>query len=831
MQQPRSQFIQRLKSGRIDYSGPMEEEGYSTESSNEGDVQEDGDKEKTLAEGDVFKPVDMDPEWIPKVGMVFDSEEDAFQFYVAYGCRSGFGITRRSNNTFDGFRYRSTFICSKGGQSRLRSGVTRPARKRGTKTGCKAKIIVKDAHFQNRWEVIVLELEHNHPLDPGSIKYKKNLENIPFSLNPPRLSEAPQSSSVVGHSSSFGDSGIPSSAQIEIKTKIDRNRKLKLAEGDLEALVSFFNDMQDRNPCFFHSLDMNEQGQLRNVFWADAKSRSSYNYFGDVVAINVTNFSDQYDIQFVSFVGTNHHAQPLLLGCGLLAGRSLGAYVWLFDTWLRCMNATSPPSIITNYCHDVAIAVKKVFPNSRHRFCLRHILNELPEKLAGMEKKDEVISTFSTLAYDSVTTLDFDKEWQEMTHQFQLEGNEWLSKLYEVRAQWAPAYVKDFFWAGMSVTDRSDIATDYFDGWLTSGTSVKMFVEQYEAAVRTKLEKETYEDLQSSQMRPQLMTGLPVEEQAAKMYTMEIFQTFLNELGRSFHCNYSILDRSDSVVTYIVSEHVNQTKVDYKVAYDNAEDDIWCFCRLFQFKGILCRHALTVLRQELVPMIPSKYIIHRWCKDCKLTCSSMSRDVSSSTQELGGYDDLYKLGHQYFAEVVELGSVNSESKDYALSVMREIRDKVISYEKSLRDQRVDSQVSTANFAYNPVNEDFTDDALPISLSTKGWDLMQGQSKRSRKKKLTTPTVLDTLKKKTKRAYNKRRNATANNLCTTVTATDSITESANVQEDQVNEGWPLTSSGAPDTFPYGVETISFDLTQYNNAPSFHWPESSSRSQLQ
>lgn len=198
---------------------------------------------------------------------------------------------------------------------------------------------------------------------------------------------------------------------------------------------------------------------------------------------------------------------------------------------------------------------------------------------------------------------------------------------------------------------------------------------------------------------------------------------------------------------------------------------------------------------------------------------------------MGGYDDLYKLGHQYFAEVVELGSVNSESKDYALSVMREIRDKVISYEKSLRDQRVDSQVSTANFAYNPVNEDFTDDALPISLSTKGWDLMQGQSKRSRKKKLTTPTVLDTLKKKTKRAYNKRRNATANNLCTTVTATDSITESANVQEDQVNEGWPLTSSGAPDTFPYGVETISFDLTQYNNAPSFHWPESSSRSQLQ
>ena len=97
----------------------------------------------------------------------------------------------------------------------------------------------------------------------------------------------------------------------------------------------------------------------------------------------------------------------------------------------------------------------------------------------------------------------------------------------------------------------------------------------------------------------------------------------------------------------------------------------------------------------------------------------MSEDVSLITQELGGYDDLYKLGNQYFAEVVELGSVNSESKDFALSVRREIRDKVISYEKSLRYQRVDNQVSTANFAYYLVNEDFTDDALPISLSTKG----------------------------------------------------------------------------------------------------------------
>jgi hypothetical protein len=761
----------------------MEEEDYYTESPNDEDVQDDSEKEGNAAESGVFKPVDIDPAFLPKIGMIFESEEDAFQFYVAYGCHAGFGITRRSNNTFDGFRYRSTFICSKGGQSRLRSGVTRPARKRGTKTGCKAKMIVKDAHFQNQWEVIVLELEHNHLLDPSLLKFKKHLKNSPFPQNPPRMSEAeaPQSSSATALSCKGGDSGITSSTHIEFKTKIDRNRKLKLMEGDLDALLGFVNKMQDQNPCFFYSLDMNEQGQLRNIFWADAKSRSSCNYFGDVVAISVTNFSNQYDMHFVSFVSTNHHVQPVLLGCGLLAGRSLGAYVWLFDTWLRCMNAKPPHSVITNYCYDVAIAVKKVFPNTRHRFCLWHILSELPEKLAEVEKKDEIISTFSTLAYDSVTMPDFDKKWQEMIRQFQLERNEWMSKLYEVRLQWAPVYVKDSFWAGMSVTDRGDSVTDYFDGWLTSATSLKVFVEQYEEVVKSKMEKETYEDIRSSQMRPPMMTGLPVEEQAAKLYTTEIFQKFLNEIGHSFHCSYTELDRNDSVVTYIVSENVNETnKVDYKVAYDNVEDDVWCLCRLFQSKGILCRHALGVLRVELVLMVPPKYIIHRWCKDSKQTCASISEPVSEDNQELGSYNDLYKLGHQYFAEVVEFGSTNSEMKEYALSIMREIRDKVISYERSLRDQRVDSHVSTANFAYNPVNEDFTDDALPISLTTKGWDLAQGQSKRSRKKKLATLTVLDTLKKKTKRAYNKRRNAIANTLNAVVTGTENETDGTNVR---------------------------------------------------
>ena len=93
---------------------------------------------------------------------------------MTYGYHAGFGITRRSNNTFDGFRYRSTFICSKGGQSRLRSGVTRPARKRNMKIGCKAKMIVKDAHFQRLCSAAIISRLISRLISHGIIFFSPN---------------------------------------------------------------------------------------------------------------------------------------------------------------------------------------------------------------------------------------------------------------------------------------------------------------------------------------------------------------------------------------------------------------------------------------------------------------------------------------------------------------------------------------------------------------------------------------------------------------------------------------------------------------------------------
>jgi hypothetical protein len=82
--------------------------------------------------------------------------------------------------------------------------------------------------------------------------------------------------------------------------------------------------------------------------------------------------------------------------------------------------------------------------------------------------------------------------------------------------------------------------------------------------------------------------------------------------------------------------------------------------------------------------------------------------------------------------------------------------KVILFEKSLREQRMrlDADVAPvpAGYTYNLINEDFTDDLSPITLSTRGWDPTMPQPKKKRKKipglSVSALGALKTGKKKT-----------------------------------------------------------------------------------
>ena len=111
--------------------------------------------------------------------------------------------------------------------------------------------------------------------------------------------------------------------------------------------------------------------------------------------------------------------------------------------------------------------------------------------------------------------------WLKSTH---LKKNEWLSSLFNDRMCWVPIYVKENFWEGMSTTQRSESMNSSFDVYVNSKTSLRQFVEQYDNALKSKIEKETKPDFESLNSSYKLVIGFYFVRQFHDAYSNAIFK-------------------------------------------------------------------------------------------------------------------------------------------------------------------------------------------------------------------------------------------------------------------------------------------------------------------
>lgn len=175
-------------------------------------------------------------------------------------------------------------------------------------------------------------------------------------------------------------------------------------------------------------------------------------------------------------------------------------------------------------------AIEVVFLNTRHRLCLWHVMEELPMKLAGHRLYEQIKTAMQGSVYNSLTQEEFEASWKQFINHFKLHENGWLRSLYEERHRWVPAFVKDAFWAGMSTTQRSESMNSFFDGYINSKTTLRQFVEQYDYALRDKIEKENYADFQSFNTCIPCITHFEIEKQFQAAYTTDKFKEFHKEL-------------------------------------------------------------------------------------------------------------------------------------------------------------------------------------------------------------------------------------------------------------------------------------------------------------
>jgi hypothetical protein len=188
-----------------------------------------------------------------------------------------------------------------------------------------------------------------------------------------------------------------------------RDLRIKIKDADAQIFVSQLERKKEVNSAFFYDFKVDDQGRLMRVFWADAMSRKNYSIFGDVVFLDATYTTNQYNMKFVLFTGVNHHLQSLFLGAAFIADEKIESYVWLFKIFLKAMGGAAPHLIVTDECASMKAAINQILPNTTHRLCMWHIMEKVPERVSPSLREDqEFWATLNSCVWGSETIEKFE---------------------------------------------------------------------------------------------------------------------------------------------------------------------------------------------------------------------------------------------------------------------------------------------------------------------------------------------------------------------------------------------------------------------------------------
>ncbi|XP_076953965.1 protein FAR1-RELATED SEQUENCE 7-like [Bidens hawaiensis] len=310
--------------------------------------------------------------------LVFDTPDDAYEFYNGYAFLHGFGIRTRvtHKNKTTNEAYRRKFVCNKEGFKDLkRDGFAGEAKKRhrDLRTGCEAFLRISKGK-DGKWSVDAFNNAHNHELTVSPAKVMKHRSHGKF-----HRSLACKSLML-----ELGQSGLRASQIKKVKNTMKNpsendvtskqcsdilgEQRKKYKGKEFYGLIKHFQDKLLEDPDLYFVVDLFNDGSPRNIFLADRRSRDSYMKFADVVVFDVTYMTNKFMMPFAPFVGVNHHRQSMLFAGALLENEKQETFEWLFQNFLKCMFDKHLFAIITDQDKAIGNAIKRVFPKTQHRF-------------------------------------------------------------------------------------------------------------------------------------------------------------------------------------------------------------------------------------------------------------------------------------------------------------------------------------------------------------------------------------------------------------------------------------------------------------------------------
>ncbi|KAJ4764929.1 Protein FAR1-RELATED SEQUENCE 5 [Rhynchospora pubera] len=539
-----------------------------------------------------------------------------------------------------------------------------------TRVGCKASLRVRRLK-DGIWQVSVFVEEHNHalitsPSKMRGLRSQKSLSEEVVKMICDLNAQNVEPSKIVEYiaSQSGGKQNLRFKKK-DVSNKIAQDNR-KLVGRDVETTLIYFRKKQEVDKDFFYELDVDDDGVVRNLFWVDGRGRRSYQEFGDVVTFDTTYNTNKYTMPFAPFIGVNHHRQSILFGMALLRCEESKNFVWLFRTWLAAMHGKHPTSIITDQDPAMRKAIAEVFPSTLHRCCQWHVMRKAREHLGVLYgEKSGFKEELAAVINRSLTTNDFVDQWAAMIDRYKLGNVKHLKTMFATRHEWVPAYFRGTFFADMSTTQRSESMNAIFKNWVRSHTSIFQFVKRIENMIESIYQRESDEDLRSTNEIPHIKTRYVIEVEGRRVYTRSVFAIFRELVLESTIGSVREIEK-DSKYEVVIRFHPfikNWIPETYVIEVDIPSQRFSCNCKGFEYEGLLCSHAIKVMQHVGFLHLPDHYVLKRWTKDANVVSKNRTDDAClleiDDSHQLEEYR-ITTLKHE-FNKLAVIGSKSAES--------------------------------------------------------------------------------------------------------------------------------------------------------------------------
>ncbi|XP_073006073.1 protein FAR1-RELATED SEQUENCE 11 isoform X1 [Typha latifolia] len=613
------------------YDDPSEQRSFS---------QEDTSSAEESPE-DTRLSLETSNDTIPYIGQRFVTHDAAYEFYSEFAKRCGFSIRRHRTEGKDGVGKgltRRYFVCHRAGNTPSKAASeTKPQRNRkSSRCGCQAYMRISKSTDMGipEWRVTGFANHHNHELlEPDQVRFLPAYRTISDTDRTRILMFTKTGISVqqmmrLMELEKCVEPGNLPFTEKDVRNLIQSFRKVDQDEETID-LLKMCKNIKEKDPNFKYDFSVDADNRLENIAWSYASSVQLYEIFGDAVVFDTTHRLAAFDMPVGIWVGMNNYGMPCFFSCVLLREENVRSFTWALQVFLSFMNGKAPRTILTDQNMFLKEALALEMPSTKHALCIWLIVAKFPSWFNAVlgERYNEWKAEFYKL-YNMESVDDFELGWQEMVNSFGLHTNRHIANLFAFRTLWALPYLRSHFFAGMTATGLSKSINAFIQRFLSAQKRLAHFIEQVAVAVDFRDQAGEQQTMQQTLQNVALKTGAPMEAHAAAVLTPYAFSKLQDELVMAAH--YASFQMEENC--FLVRHH---TKMDggRKVIWIPGEELLSCSCRMFEFSGILCRHALRVLSMLNCFQIPDHYLPVRWRRINSLPSKVVQGAVSTEQAE------------------------------------------------------------------------------------------------------------------------------------------------------------------------------------------------------